>query len=234
MKESVIICFFMSPEKSIPYLPERMTSKTLYVDWVRHIPTPQNYFAKVQGAQDGRNNSIVLTDSAKHLRERFIAPHTHYDLAVTSDYKRTHQTLILMQEEMGFSVDSYMSNPLLNERFQGILEGQQREVVKKILKDTYGIIVSTPEEISDVMDNDDIEIDGQEKMVQVQKRVDILLNELATWSPGAHVLIVTHGGVMKALGLDAHKVNRTKIDIQDNSVRWNILDTTETCRGGEN
>jgi broad specificity phosphatase PhoE len=161
--------------------------RVLYV--ARHGETDWNAAGRWQGHTDVPLNALGR-EQAKLLGARFAT----VPLAgiVSSDLSRASETARTVAEELG--LDLVYEDPLLRERSFGIFEGLTREECDKLYPEEWRAWVEkrhTPK--------------GGETQSELSKRMLSGLGR-AAWTvahAGAGVLVVTHGGAMRAVILAA-------------------------------
>lgn len=150
---------------------------------VRHGQTDWNFREIFQGTSDiplndtGRNQA---RDTAKALSE------TKFDVVYSSPLCRAHETceIILGQNKFG-------GTPILDSRIQerafGVLEGTAVEDFMKLHHDGWWNV------------HQETRANGMETIAEIMKRVHSFLDEIKAKYKGKNILIVCHGGVMRAI-----------------------------------
>ncbi|HEY2811343.1 MAG TPA: histidine phosphatase family protein [Rhabdochlamydiaceae bacterium] len=151
---------------------------TLYL--VRHGQTDWNVQGKLQGHADIPLNKAGRAE-AVGLSEKISE--IDFDICFSSDLQRAIETARILGATRPLTIKTV---PALRERNFGLWEGR---LFSELLEYEKG---------GQPFPN--IESDGE-----IQKRIFPLLNEIASSYPGATVLIVTHGGVIRSLV--AHLLN---------------------------
>lgn len=150
---------------------------TVYV--VRHGETKWNTKKMIQGHKDSplTNNGISQAkELAKELRK------IKFDIIFSSDLLRAKRTAEIIAAERKLAVET---TKLLRERTFGHLEGKTLGALK-----SFGNL----EEIYRSKLYPDIESDEE-----IATRMITFLREAAIAHAGKRILVVTHGGIMKAL-----------------------------------
>lgn len=156
---------------------------TIYV--VRHGQTDSNLNHKIQGHSEtslnerGKLQAQMVSKKLKSIK---------FDAVFSSDLLRTRQTaeIITLGRELALK-----TTQALRERRYGKLEGQSFDVLSKI--DEYKRSLSREKRIA-YKPYPDVESD--EELIT---RVITFLRELAVGYAGKTILVVSHGGVMRAL-----------------------------------
>ena len=158
-------------------LPTRITA-------VRHGETAWNAITRLQGQLD-----IDLNDLGRWQAERAGAALADSALQVvySSDLCRAHHTAQAIARHSGIAPPDIRTHPGLRERCFGRFEGL-----------TYAQVGDLhPEEALRWKQRDPVWAPpGGESQTQVFERVHAALSAIAAAHPGAHIAIVTHGGVL--------------------------------------
>jgi broad specificity phosphatase PhoE len=190
--------------------PHRDGSITL----VRHGESTWNELGLIQGQNDlahltdaGRDQARAVAKSLKSLG---------FDRLVASDLARARQTAEIIGSELDLipTPDS-----LLRERCFGVLEGEPQEILDS---ERSGIV-------NGVMVNPDARPEGGESFRDVVTRAGIFIESTRDFISGERLLVVTHGGTIRALrayveaqpleGLDAFAVANCSVwDLYPSSV----------------
>ncbi len=145
---------------------------TLYI--VRHGQTDWNVQGKLQGHADIPLNNAGRAEAAG-LGERI--GNIDFDICFSSDLQRAIETAEILSATHPVVIKSV---PLLRERNYGSWEGRLFSELLEYEKEGHPLL--------------NIESDEE-----IQKRIFPLLNEIVNNHPGATVLIVTHGSVLRSL-----------------------------------
>lgn len=152
---------------------------------VRHGETDWNRQHRVQGSSD-----IPLNDTGRRQARgaaRLLARRS-LDTVYTSPLSRAVETAQIISDELGLGAP--ISDAGFVERDYGDAEGLTRTQINSRWRG------STP-------------IPGQESRASVQRRVTAALHHLAKGNEGKHVVVTTHGGVIRsmlfAVRADAHR-----------------------------
>lgn len=145
---------------------------TLYI--VRHGQTDWNVQGKLQGHADIPLNSAGRAEAAE-LSERIRT--IDFDICFASDLQRAIETARILSATHPLIIRPV---PALRERNYGSWEGRLFSELLEYEKRGYPLL--------------NIESDEE-----IQKRIFPLLDEIVSNHPGATVLIVTHGSVLRSL-----------------------------------
>lgn len=160
-----------------------MKSKSIiYI--VRHGETEWNLKRIVQGQMDSPLTDLGISqakDLAKELRE------IKFDLVFSSDLLRAKKTAEIIAAEHKLTVET---TELLRERAFGKLEGKPVEALRAF-EDLFAKLKH--EEIFVYKSSPDVESDKE-----ITTRLITFLRETAITHAGKKILVVTHGGVMRA------------------------------------
>ncbi len=156
---------------------------TFYI--VRHGQTTWNTAEIMQGSSDS-----PLTDKgvegAAQLGKTF--KHIKFDLAYSSDLMRAKRSaeIILLEREL-----AVQSTNLIRERAYGEFEGKHNS--------NYKIVNETLNKLTDEERYFFKYSKGIESDKEIVERFLIFIREVAIANPGKTVLVVSHGGIMRAL-----------------------------------
>ncbi len=159
---------------------------TFYI--IRHGETEWNVKKKLQGHADspltekGINQAEVLGRELQKLR---------FDAAFSSDSLRAQRTAEIIALQHNITVTT---NQLLREKHLGKWEGKPYSIFSNELKHLFNEFLSLPEKKKMSYKYPDMESD--EELVI---RFITFLRETAIVYPGKTILVVTHGGMMRAL-----------------------------------
>lgn len=145
---------------------------TLYI--VRHGQTDWNVQGKLQGHADIPLNNTGRAEAAG-LKERIST--IDFDICFSSDLQRAIETAQILSATHPLIIQSV---PTLRERNYGPWEGR---LFSELLEYEKG-------------GNPLLNIESDE---EIQKRIFPLLDEIVSNHPGATILIVTHGSVLRSL-----------------------------------
>ncbi len=151
---------------------------------IRHGQTAENIAGRLQGHFDSKLDDTGIMQ-ARAAAERLATEKA--DVIYSSDLQRARKTAEIIAGKMGLEVNPM---PELREWKLGELEGRYT----KELWQEYP-------EIMDCFlhDSDDVEVPGGESFAQFNRRVSDALEMLAEKHAGKKVVLVTHGGVMRAV-----------------------------------
>jgi broad specificity phosphatase PhoE len=151
---------------------------------VRHGESTWNELRLVQG----QNDDAQLTDRGRQQAADVATTFERrdFDLIVSSDLRRAAETAAVLAEVLGLAV---VSDALLRERDFGVAEG--------------GPLADLSAELSGidhgVVTNDDVSPEGGETLRALRARAGRFLELRQDRWAGERLLIVTHGGTMRAL-----------------------------------
>lgn len=181
---------------------------------VRHGESTWNDLGLIQGQNDlaeltdlGREQARAVARTLKSLG---------FDRLMTSDLARARQTAEIIGSELDLAL---APDSLLRERCFGVLEGQPQEMLDS---ERSGIV-------DGVMVDPDARPDGGESFRDVVTRAGIFVESTRDAADGERLLVVTHGGTIRALrayvdgatleGLDAFAVANCSVwDLYPSSV----------------
>jgi len=151
---------------------------------VRHAESTWNERRLVQGQNDGAR----LTDRGR--RQAFevaeeLRSHD-FDLIVTSDLRRASETAAVIASVLGLAVES---DRALRERSFGVAEGSSLD---DLVAGAAGISQG-------VVTDDDVSPEGGETLRAFRERAGAFFEHRERRWPSQRLLIVTHGGTMRAL-----------------------------------
>ncbi len=160
------------------------SSLALHLTVVRHGESNWNATRRTQGQDDRARLSTLGREQAAALAES-LDPHG-FDLVVTSDLSRARDTATIIAEGLALAVEV---EPLLRERSFGVLEGGP---LSEVTGDLSGIVDGV------VVDPDARPREG-ESFRDVAARAEGFVEEAATRWSSRRLLVVTHGGMVRAL-----------------------------------
>ncbi len=190
--------------------PARESSITL----VRHGESTWNELGLIQGQNDlaqlnhvGREQARAVAGTLKSLR---------FDRLISSDLARARETAEIIGSELDLALTT---DSLLRERCFGALEGQPQEMLDSR---SSGIV-------DGVLVDPDARPEGGESFRDVVRRVGDFVEATRDVMVGNRVLVVTHGGTIRALrayveavplvGLDAFAVANCSVwDLHPHSI----------------
>ena len=197
---------------------------TFYI--VRHGETVWNTQGRMQGQKDSpltENGLKQAKDVARKLRS------IKFDAAFSSDLLRAKRTAEIIALEHELAVDTTQA---LRERKFGSVEGKTQEELRRDLKDMYETFLSmSPEERFSKKFVDDMESDDE-----IATRFVTYIREMAVAYAGKTVLLVCHGGLMRAflikIGYGTHDElppravgNTSFFKLHSDGVEFNIIET---------
>lgn len=196
---------------------EAKESGFVSVQAIRHAPTQFNLENRTQGQID----APIITEGIELYHERFgtkalIKP----DVVILSGLKRTRQTYDEIARFNGWEDVAIVSDPRLNERNWGDLQGMTHEEIRAhLLQDPKAMrLYPNLQELAELP----IWLDprfvakGGESVEEVQNRVKEALVDLAHKFPDKKVLLVGHSGSLLSQGFDPGSINSFKLDLGEN------------------
>jgi len=154
---------------------------TIYL--TRHGETEWNEKKLVQGQTDIPLNKKGEVQ-AKELGEKFKG--INFEAVFSSDLIRAKRTAEIMMLEKKLAV---VTTKALRERLFGRFEGMHLNEMRKIL----GELLTIPKELQTKLSLSDTENDEE-----IVARLNPFLREVAIAYPGKNILMVSHGGLMRA------------------------------------
>lgn len=151
---------------------------------VRHGESDWNESRRTQGQDDRARLTDRGRAQARSLAEA-LRPYGR-DLVVTSDLTRAVETATVIAQALAIPV---VSEPLLRERSYGVYEGGP-------IDEVTGIVSGVREGV--LVDPDTRPVQG-ESFRQVVERASEFLARAANEWPDRHLVVVTHGGMVRAL-----------------------------------
>ena len=151
----------------------------MHLTLIRHAESTWNATGRWQGQSD-----VPLSPRGR-LQARAVASRMFgatFDHGYVSDLSRAAETAAAI----GFPVRS-------DPRFREIDVGAWAGLTRKEVRETFG------EEVSALRRGDPVRIGGGESMAEFEARVDAAVDDLWQRHGGERVLLVTHGGVVRAL-----------------------------------
>lgn len=151
---------------------------------VRHGETDENLKSILQGQSDTQLNALGIRQ-AKCVAERL--KHEHLDLIYSSDLKRAMRTAELIAEPHKLPVFPLRA---LREWNLGVLQGRKWDDLR----------VEYPEAMDAFREEHvDIKVPGGESRQDLNLRVSDCLDEMSERFEGKRILLVSHGGALKAM-----------------------------------
>lgn len=151
---------------------------------VRHGETNENLHSILQGQSDTLLNELGISQ-AKCVAERL--KHEHFDFICSSDLKRAMRTAELIAKPHHLPV---FLLPALREWNLGVLQGGNWEDLREKFP---AVMQAFREEL------DDLKVPDGESRSDFYQRVADCLDELSERFSGKRILLVSHGGVLKAM-----------------------------------
>lgn len=151
---------------------------------MRHGESTWNELGLVQGQNDAAQLTSEGRNQARYAAESLRGLGFH-DL-IASDLVRARETAEIMGSVLGLRVTT---DPLLRERSFGVLEGHP---LGELTPSMSGIEHR-------VMVNPEARADGGESFREVVARAQLFVKRLLDERPGERMLVVTHGGTIRAL-----------------------------------
>lgn len=162
---------------------DKQNYTTFYL--MRHGETEWNQQGLIQGQEDSPLTKLGLIQ-AKEAAQKFKS--FKFDLAFSSDLLRAKRTAEIIALEHKLEVEA---SEMLRERRFGHLEGKPGQMLRDLNK-LYEML--SQEERFKQKPAPDIESDQE-----VFTRVITFIREIAIANPGKTVLVVTHGGILRAI-----------------------------------
>jgi 2,3-bisphosphoglycerate-dependent phosphoglycerate mutase len=160
--------------------PPRASSITL----VRHGESTWNELGLIQGQNDVALLTEVGRDQAREVARSLQS--LGFDRLVTSDLARARQTAEIIGSKLALVP---APDTLLRERCFGVLEGEPQEMLDS---QSSGIV-------DGVFVDPDARPEGGESFRDVVTRVGVFIEATRDFSSGERLLVVTHGGTIRAL-----------------------------------
>jgi 2,3-bisphosphoglycerate-dependent phosphoglycerate mutase len=151
---------------------------------VRHGESTWNVQRWVQGQNDEARLTERGRDQAAAVAEELRVG--HFDLIVASDLRRATETAAVIAEVLGLAVTT---DPLLRERGFGLAEGGSL-----VAQSAASVGIS-----DGVVTDDDVSPEGGETLREFRERAGRFLDRRERDWPDQRLLVVTHGGTMRAL-----------------------------------
>jgi probable phosphoglycerate mutase len=185
--------------------PARENSITL----VRHGESTWNQRRLIQGHNNEAELTQIGRDQAREVGESLKS--LGFDQLITSDLVRARQTAEIIGAQLNLIP---VEDSLLRERCFGVLEGQPSTMLDSA---SSGIV-------DEVLVDPDARPEGGESFRDVVTRVGVFFDAARDMLDGERLLVVTHGGTIRALrayverqpleGLDAFDVTNCSV--------WNL------------
>jgi 2,3-bisphosphoglycerate-dependent phosphoglycerate mutase len=151
---------------------------------VRHGESTWNVLGLIQGQNDVAQLTAVGRDQARAVAESLKS--MGFDRMVTSDLARACQTAEIIGSELDLVATP---DSLLRERCFGVLEGEPQDMLDS---ESSGIL-------DGVFVDPDAHPQGGESFRDVVTRVGIFIEATLDFLGGERLLVVTHGGTIRAL-----------------------------------
>jgi broad specificity phosphatase PhoE len=151
---------------------------------LRHGQSTWNHLHLIQG----QNDEAVLTQKGKEqarLAAAELREHP-FDVIISSDLTRTLETAQIVGEQLGLGVELAVG---LRERDYGVLEGRPASEMTVAESGISGYRV---------VDDDASPLEG-ESLRELLQRAGNFMEELRSKRAGQRMLLVTHGGTIRAL-----------------------------------
>lgn len=164
----------------MPSAPRRSVELTL----VRHGESDWNDQEVIQG----QNDTARLTGLGRH-QARAVAAQLRgstYDRLISSDLERARETATIIAEELDLKVEV---DTLLRERSLGVFEGGPSSNLTSECTGIKGQVLVDP----------DARPSQGESFQDVVTRADQFLDDVGERWPNERLLVVTHGGMIRAL-----------------------------------
>ena len=161
-----------------------MSLKTEFVI-IRHGQTHGNVTRTLQGQ---RNTDLDDTGIRQvQLLALRLKNHPPFDAIYSSDLKRTMDTAQILVNSIGGTI---IPEPQLREWHLGALQGRNWEELQ----------IEYPEIMNSFRNSRvDVEVPGGERRSVMERRLAGCIDSLAAQHPGKRLLLVTHGGALRAI-----------------------------------
>ncbi|MBJ17806.1 MAG: histidine phosphatase family protein [bacterium] len=197
-----------------------MSSRQTRMLLIRHGETPWNVAGRWQGHADpdlteegwGQARSVALALAAESLR-----PWSHI---VASDLSRARQTASVLAEKLSLSIEIDVR---LRELDVGSWSGLTRAEIEGRDRETLLAFESGEPTIRP---------GGGESRVEIRERAHDFVRDLAGRRSGAHVIVVTHLGVIRALVPGAEPTNAERIELVAEEVAARGVDRVKRREDG--
>ena len=181
----------------------------LPITLVRHGETEWNAKSVVQGQDDtarlndkGRSQALLVAESLVGM---------DFELIITSDLARARETASIISATLSLPLEI---DPLLRERSFGVLEsGPSSALTSSATGISNGVLVDP-----------DARPEEGESFRDVVRRADIFLDRVEEEWPTKRLLVVTHGGTIRALRASASQspLENLTWDTVSNCSVWTI------------
>lgn len=183
---------------------------------LRHAPTEYNAQGRIQGCQDVDVIPEMVCAHLAAIGADRIA--SRPDVIVTSTLRRARTTAQALVAMHGWQGVPMLEDDRLDERQWGEITGKTRDELRAKYPD-----------IDERIDSPGFAPDGSETHAELKNRVEEAIAALRNAYPGRKVLIVTHRGVLGALGLRHDTVHHVKI-IRDSKGYFMVMDNVDDVR----
>lgn len=180
-----------------------MNLTTFYI--VRHGETDWNIVRRIQGHTD---NDINKTGELQAAKAAHNLSGIHIDLVYSSDLLRARRTAEIIVAERKLAVHTTQA---LRERLYGEFEGKLYDEVDAF----YQKIMRAADTNEEKQVRREHGVEGDDEMMG---RLITFIREVAVANPGKTVLMVSHGGIMRALLVHLgcyDKATATRVKIQN-------------------
>ncbi len=151
---------------------------------VRHGETEWNHEGRIQGHLDPPLNDAGR-NQAYSLARRLIT--VAFDAAYSSDLRRARQTAEIVLEGRGIPLRLRRD---LRERFLGRWEGYRVDDIVNLEPDAWRVWLTRPRDHAP---------HGGETEIELEQRAIGALNHIVAAHPHATVLVISHGGAIRAV-----------------------------------
>jgi 2,3-bisphosphoglycerate-dependent phosphoglycerate mutase len=182
---------------------------------VRHGESTWNQLGLIQGQNDVAQLTETGRDQARAVAETLKS--RGFDRLVTSDLARARQTAEIIGSKLGLAPTP---DSLLRERCFGVLEGQPQEMLDS---ESSGIV-------DGVFVDPDARPQRGESFRDVVTRVGVFVEATRDFLRGGRLLVVTHGGTIRALRayVEAQPLEGLDTFVVENCSVWDLyLDSVE-------
>jgi 2,3-bisphosphoglycerate-dependent phosphoglycerate mutase len=176
---------------------------------LRHGQSTWNALHLIQGQND---EAVLTLKGQEQARVAAATLHGHrFDLIISSDLTRTFETAQIAGQELGLDIELA---PALRERCYGVFEGRPASEMTMAESGISG---------HRVVDENASPLHG-ESLRQLHERVGDFIEELRVKSVGQRLLLVTHGGTIRALRAYCEGLSMSDLewDRVGNCSIWNV------------
>ncbi len=169
------------------------------------------------------NGKSQATETARKLKD------IHFDAVFSSSLIRAKQTAEIIAAEKELAIET---RDIIKERYYGKLEGSDVDKLDEKIKEARAGL----EKLLDKAKLRNVYPEGMENNENIASRMITFLREIAAAYPGKTVLVVSHGGIIRAflvhLGFGTYENfkpmdigNAAFVKLSTDGVEFNILET---------